>query len=122
VKVFNSSVEIHVEKTRACKSLARIEAYSSLHKFCAGQSSENSLNRPRGTRFDSFWKWETVRDKIPKGKTSREKNLVPVRRGVKLNRNRLFFLLDVIPLAVRVPTLCDNLNQDFALWDFRHFH
>jgi len=48
--------------------------------------------------------------------------LVPVRRRLELDLDRVFVLFDVVPLAVCVPTFCNYLNQDLALRDFRDLH
>jgi len=68
VKVFNSSVEIHVEKRAlSCKSLVRIDAYSSLHKFCADRSSENRFGNSQFS-IRLFLKTEKSEKKIPERK------------------------------------------------------
>ena len=61
--------------------------------------------------------------KMPRGELlGRRRRIfsVPVRRRLELDRNRLFVLVYVIPLAERMPARCNHLNQDLALRDLRN--
>jgi len=48
--------------------------------------------------------------------------LVPVRRRIELDLDRLFGLFDVIPFAKRVPARRNHLYEDFSLGNGRYFH
>src|SRR5579863_6284555 len=50
-------------------------------------------------------------------------NSVPVRvGGVELDLNCFLIRLDVVPLAVRVPALRDDLNQYLSAWNLGNLH
>lgn len=127
VKVFNSSVENHVEKAGARIETAHYyEAFSYLHKFCADFAPAN----PANANFTQspclslllFREREIPCEQFQNETDSREGFLVPVRWRRELDRNRFLLFLHVVPLAEGMPARGNDLNHDLALRNRRDLH
>jgi hypothetical protein len=109
MKVFNSSVEKRVEKNalKMKSPLLRVpSAHCTILVQCFRKNGMIWLVVLRG--WKSFFASKGIS--------------IPVRQAFQLDFNRVLILADVVPFAVGMQPLADNLDQNFSYRNIRNFY
>ena len=112
MKVFNSSVEKRVEKNALKMKSPLLHAPSAHCTILVQCFRKNGMILGRGSARLENRKAFSLRKGIS----------IPVRQAFQLDFNRVLILADVVPFAVGMQPLADNLDQNFSYRNIRNFY